>query len=152
VSTSIVDLWLAGTLPIHSALYRADGTAITVRFDPSVPGGLSLLEPFSVEAAMQVDPDYVSRIDIIVQQELRGGAGYLVCGEGSYGSDGFFGRLDAAKRPIWVVFLENCNPFVSVAVESTLARFTSSSDVLIVVDLEAPGLASQCSCLYREAE
>jgi hypothetical protein len=139
VPTSIVDLWLAGTLPIHSALYRADGTAITVRFEPSAPGGLSLLEPFPFEAAMRADPDYVSQIDITVQQELPDGTGYLVCGEGSYGSDGFFGRLGATKSLIWVVYLENCNPFVSVAVESTLAIFTSSSDVVITVDLEAPG-------------
>jgi hypothetical protein len=138
MSTSIVDLWLTGTLPIRSALYRADGAAITVRFEPSAPGGLLLLEPFSFEAAMRADPDCVSRIDITVQQELPGGAGYLVCGEGSYGSDGFFGRLDAAKRLVWVVFLEKCNPFVSATVESTLAIFTSSSGVAIVVDLEAP--------------
>jgi hypothetical protein len=143
VPKSIVDLWLAETLPIRSALYRADGTSIAVRFQPSVPGGLSLLEPFSLEAAMRVDPDYVTQIDTTVQQELSGDAGYLVCGYGSYGSEGFFGRLDSDKRLIWVVYLENCNPFISVSVESTFATFKSSSGVTITVDLETPEFGVQ---------
>jgi len=87
---------------------------------------------------MQAEPDYVSHVDITVQQDLPGGTGYLVCGEGSYGSEGFFGRLDAVKRLIWVVYLENCNPFVSVSIKSARAIFASSSGVVITVNLEAP--------------
>lgn len=56
---------------------------------------------------------------------------------GSYGSDGFFGRLDANRSLVWVVFLENGNPFVDVAVESTSAIFESTSGLAVKVDLES---------------
>jgi hypothetical protein len=137
VSTSIVDLWRAGKLPIRAGLYRADGAAIVARYDPNSPGGLSLLDQFSLEAVMRADPDYVTHIDITVKHELACGGGCLVAGEGSYGSEGFFARIDAANMLIWVVYLEDSNPFVNVTVESTFATFTSSSGLVITIDLEA---------------
>ncbi|MFC7247448.1 hypothetical protein ACFQO7_33730 [Catellatospora aurea] len=138
MSNLIVDLWLAGTLPIRNALYRADGVSITARIDPGAPGGLTLGEPFSLETAMRADPEYVTSVDITAEHDLGAGGGYLVCGEGSYGSEGFFGRLDAGKGLVWVVYLENSNPFVNISAEPGSAVFTSTSGVVITVNLETP--------------
>jgi hypothetical protein len=135
--TSIVDLWAAGCLPIKSALYRADGAARSVRVDRGQPGRLKLLEVFSVEAFLAADPECVSHIDVTVERVLPDNSGYLFCGEGSYGSEGFFGRLDSGKRLVWVVYLENDNPFVGVFVESTFAIFTSTSGLAVGVDLQS---------------
>lgn len=135
---SITDLWLAGLLPIKSGLYRVGSVARAVRVDSRQPSGLEILEPFSLEAMLAADPEYVSRIDITLEFELRDGSGHLVCGEGSYGSEGFFGRLDTYKHLVWVVYLEDGNPFVDVITESTFAIFTSSSGLALRVDLESP--------------
>lgn len=62
----------------------------------------------------------------------------MCCGEGSYGSEGFFGRLDHHKNLLWVVYIEGSNPFVDVSVGGTAATFISSSGVSITVDLETP--------------
>lgn len=59
----------------------------------------------------------------------------MCCGEGSYGSEGFFGQLDEQKNLVWVVYLENSNFFVDVPVRKDTATFTSSAGTLIVVNL-----------------
>ena len=48
---------------------------------------------------------------------------------------GFFGRLDQHKNLVWVVYLENSNPFVDVSISNTSATFTSSASVSITVNL-----------------
>ncbi|WP_329105018.1 hypothetical protein OG792_31400 [Micromonospora sp. NBC_01699] len=133
---SIVDLWLSGCLPIKSGLYRADGVARAVRIGSGQPSDLELLDSFSLDAVLAADPEYVSRVDITLECELRDGSGYLVCGEGSYGSEGFFGQLDVDRRLVWVVYLEDSNPFIDVVVESTSAIFTSSAGLIVRVYLD----------------
>jgi hypothetical protein len=135
VPTPIVDLWSTGCLPIKSGLYRADGTARAARVDSRQSGSLELLESFSLEAVLARDPEYISHIDVTLERELCDGSGCLVCGEGSYGSEGFFGRLDEDGCLVWVVYLEDSNPFTNVMVESTLAVFTSTSGLAVRVDL-----------------
>jgi hypothetical protein len=80
----------------------------------------------------------VTSIDTTWQAPVPGGGGYLCCGEGSYGSEGFFCRLDQHKSLVWVVYLENSNPFVDASVSNTSATFTSSAGVAITVNLGAP--------------
>jgi len=135
--TAIANLWAAGCLPIKSALYRADGMARAVRIEPGHPGRLELLEIFSVESLLAADPEYVTHIDVTLERVLPDDSGYLICGEGSYGSEGFFGRLDSDKRLVWVVYLEDDNPFVDVVVESSFAIFTSNLGLAVGVDLQS---------------
>lgn len=133
--TLIERLWLAGSLPIQNGLYRADGSAYGVRADTSVEGGLKILGPFDLEEFLSRDPDMVTSIDITRERPIPRGTGYLCCGEGSYGSEGFFGQLDEQKNLVWVVYLENSNPFVDVSVRDDTATFTSSAGTLIAVNL-----------------
>jgi hypothetical protein len=141
MTSSIERLWLADNLPIRDGLYRADGVAYGVQVDASVEGGLRILAPFILEEVLSRDPEWVTSIITTLEKRLPHGDGYLCCGEGSYGSEGFFGRLDQHKTLMWVVYLENSNPFVNVSVSDTRATFISSSDVSITVDLEASEFA-----------
>ena len=135
--TSLIErLWLADNLPIRDGFYRRDGMACAVEVDVSIEGGLRVLVPFSVEEFIECHPDMVTSIDITQERPLPDGTGYLCCGEGSYGSEGFFGRLDLHKNLVWVVYLENSNPFVGVFISNADAVFTSSSGVMITTKLE----------------
>lgn len=138
VSSLIERLWLADNLPIQDGLYRADGTAYGVEVDASAPGGLKILAPISLEEFLSLDPDMVTSIDITVKKPLPRDAGYVFSGEGSYGSEGFFGRLDQDNNLAWVVYLEYSNPFIEATINGVHVTFTSSSNVSITVDLESP--------------
>jgi len=135
--TSLIErLWLADNLPIQDGLYRADGAAYSVQVDASVDGCLKILAPFSLEEFLSRHPGMVTSIDTTLEKPLPGGIGYVCCGEGSYGSEGFFGRLDPHRDLVWVVYLGNSDPFVDASISSTSATFTSSAGVSIAVDLE----------------
>src|SRR5690242_20310035 len=131
----INNLWPAGTLPAWDGLYRADGSARAVQVDPSVPGGLVLLGALDLNALLQAEPEWVTSFDITVERELPDGSGYLCCGEGSHGSDGFFARLDTGKNLVWAAYLENSNPFVEMLVRGPSATVTSISGRSITVNL-----------------
>ena len=131
-------LWLADSLPVQDGLYRADGAAYDVQVDASAEGGLKILAPFSLEKFLARHPDMVTSIDVTLEKPLPPGVGYLCCGEGSYGSEGFFGRLDQHRNLVWVVYLEASNPFVGVSMSNTSATFMSSAGASITVDLRAP--------------
>ncbi|MEU7750303.1 hypothetical protein [Micromonospora sp. NPDC049171] len=135
---AITRLWLAERLPIRDGLYRSDGSARDVRVDEMVSGGLALLESFNLEAFLEPDPEETTSIMVTGERELPDRAGYLCCGEGSYGSEGFFARLDQSRELMWVVYLENANPFVQINVAGTQAGFLSSSGVSVTVDLTGP--------------
>jgi hypothetical protein len=134
----VATLWSQGLLPIHDGLYEAAGPARTVRIDPTAPGGLVLMELFDVDELLRADPDYVTSIDITTRLDLPAGAGRLCCGEGSYGSEGFFARTDANGQLVWVVYLERSNPFTEVNVDDRRALFTSTSGVRIAVAITTP--------------
>lgn len=134
--TSLIErLWLANNLPIKDGLYRADGAAYGVQVDASVEGGLRVLASFSLEEFLSQDPEWITWIDTTLEEQLPHGVGYLCCGEGSYGSEGFFGRLDQHKNLVWVVYIENSNPFVHISIGNSTATFISSEGVSITVDL-----------------
>jgi hypothetical protein len=142
--TSLIErLWLADNLPIQDGLYRADGAAYGVQVDVSVEGGIKVLASFSLEEFLSRHPDMVTSIDTTLERPLPHGVGYLCCGEGSYGSEGFFGRLDQHRTLVWVVYLENSNPFVDASITNTSATFMSSAGVSITVDLGTPEFGSE---------
>lgn len=86
---------------------------------------------------MSGDPDRVTSIDVTLEKPVRDDLGHVFCGEGSYGSEGFFGLADRHRHIVWVVYLEGSNPFVGAAVSDTSAVFTTSSWVSVTVNLEA---------------
>lgn len=139
MTSLITKLWQSEELPAWNALYRSDGPARAARIDASAPGGLSLLELFDVEVHLkEEDPEWLTSIDVTHEKEIPDGSGYLCCGETSYGSEGFFGRLDRDKNLIWVVLLDNANPFTDIVTDGVRATFTSTSGVSITVDLRRP--------------
>lgn len=142
MTTLIERLWQAENLPIQDGLYFADGSAYGVRLDSSVKGGLKILDPISVEDFMARDPDMVTSIDVTLRKPLPNNLGYVFCGEGSYGSEGFFGRLDQDANLVWVVYLEYSNPFIDASIKNAEVTFSSSSDVSVSVNLESPEFCS----------
>ena len=145
VTSLIEGLWLAENLPIQDGLYRADGAVYGVQLDASIEGGLKILAPFSLEEFLSCHPDMVTSIDTTLEIPLPHSLGYVCCGEGSYGSEGFFGRLDQHRKLMWVVYLENSNPFVTASISDISATFTSSSGVSITVNLGNPELGTRAS-------
>ncbi|SCG37568.1 hypothetical protein [Micromonospora zamorensis] len=138
MNSTIARLWLADNLPIRDGLYRADGLTRAVRAGPSTPGGLALLEPFDLEAWLLANPEWHTTIITTIELPLPDGSGYLCCGEGSYGSEGFFARLDQLNMLVWVVYLEDSNPFVDAAIHGPHATVRSSSRLSVTVDLTSP--------------
>lgn len=130
-------LWLADNLPIQDGLYRADGAAYGVQVDASAKGGLKVLAQFRLEEFLSLHPDMVTSIDVTLERPLPDGTGYLFCGEGAYGSEGFFGLLDQHRKLAWVVYLEDSNPFVDAMVDDAGVTFLSTSGVSITVNLQA---------------
>lgn len=104
----------------------------------AAPGGLEILGTFDLDFMLSSDPDWVTSIEITREAELEGGTGRLVAGEGSYGSEGFFGRLDGSNKLEWVIYLEESNPFVDIGISGRSATFYSSSEKAITVDIDNP--------------
>lgn len=104
-ASTFVRLWEAEQCPIRDGLYLADGSAWAVQADRAAPGGLTVLEPFDLDALLAEDPDWVTCIAISKTVGLAGTEDLLFCGEGSWGSETLFGRITAAGRPVWVVYL-----------------------------------------------
>lgn len=135
VTTTLAQLWEREELPIRDALYLADGRSFAVALDEQAPGGLTVGDPFDLDALLAQDPEWVTSIVVSKQVEVETGGGYVCCGEGSWGSEGIFARLSPDGTPTWVVYLERSNPFIDVEIRNQLARFSSSSGVQVSVSL-----------------
>jgi hypothetical protein len=135
---SLSQLWTNLRVPIEDALYLVDGSAYDVVPDPEAPGGFEIGERFDVAEVLRDDEDWMTDIDPMREIELPAGAGYLVSGEGSHGSEGFIGRLDSAKKPRWLLFLADDNPFMDIKVHGDLATFTSTSGTTLTLDIDHP--------------
>jgi hypothetical protein len=139
--STITSLWAEETLPIRDGLYAASGESYSLRLNPAVPCGAEITGTFDLDAFLESDPDWLTTIDITGKTALpndSGSLGSLVYGEGSHGSEGFFGRLDKDQNLAWVLYLEESNPFVKVTVNGQTATFTSSSDIAISVNIDHP--------------
>lgn len=135
MTRTITRLWHAGNLPIRDGLYRADGATRAVRADTSARGGLALLDPFNLDAWLLANPEWCTCIDTTAELSLPNGSGYLCCGEGSYGSEGFFARISPDRTLAWVVYLEHSNPFFDAAIDGSNATVRSTSGLSITVSL-----------------
>ncbi|GAA2411048.1 hypothetical protein GCM10010420_44880 [Streptomyces glaucosporus] len=136
-TSAISRLWSEGRLPVRDGAYDATGRAWDVVVDPAAPGGLLIADEFSLDAFLDARPDWVTAVDPTVEEQVGRGGGFLCCGEGSYGSEGFIARLDPRRKLLWAVYLEDSDPFVSIDLRNDTARFRSSSGVTVTVDAGA---------------
>ncbi|MFF9023778.1 hypothetical protein [Streptomyces eurythermus] len=129
-------LWQEYELPAVDGLYFADGRAYEVSVSRT-SRVLRVNEALDVEQLLTEEPELVARVDGLSTHELAGGD-MLWAGEGSYGSDGFFGRVRSDRSLVWAVFLEEADPFRAIEVSGREATFTSTSGVVITVDIDDP--------------
>ncbi|UJW33494.1 hypothetical protein L3Q67_06900 [Saccharothrix sp. AJ9571] len=134
----LAELWGKEQVPIEDALFLADGTAYDLVLDRDAAGGLVVGDRFELAELLAEDPDWLASIHPLREVALPGEDGWLTSGEGSQGADGFFARLDVARTPRWVAFLTEGNPFTEIAVDGRKAEFTSTSGVVVTVDIDHP--------------
>jgi hypothetical protein len=96
--------------------------------------------PFDLEGFLAEDSEWLTSADPHPRgfAELPDGAGYVCCGDGAHGSEGFFARLDKDKNLVWLVSLLDSNPFEKAEVHGTLATFTNNLGNSVVIDLTDP--------------
>ncbi|GAB3119574.1 hypothetical protein GCM10027160_33870 [Streptomyces calidiresistens] len=136
----MVGMWREGRLFIRDALHSVStGTSFAVAVDPGAPGGLRFGDTFDLDAEAVADPERFTSIDVTGSHPLPDG-GALRWGEGSHGSEGFAARVASDGDPVWILHLEESNPFVRVFVTGDEATFESSSGVRVTPGIDAPGL------------
>ncbi|WP_143657933.1 hypothetical protein [Embleya scabrispora] len=133
--SAIVELWKRQSLPIYDGLYYANGRSYDLAQDPSSPSGVTMGQAFDLDSLLRTAPDRVTSIDVTRVEQISEAEGYLCCGEGSYGSEGFFAKTDSAKQLLWVVYLENSNPFHEIEIREGMAIFRSTSGTCITAPI-----------------
>ncbi|TDC76160.1 hypothetical protein [Streptomyces hainanensis] len=137
--SAIATLWARESLPIKDGLYLASGESVAAELAPGSARGAVFLDPFDLDALLRADPEWVTEIDVAGTLRLEDG-GMLCCGQGSYGSEGFFARIGEDGAPRWGVYFEESNPFHEIAYSAGHATFGSTSGVRITVDIRNPRL------------
>jgi hypothetical protein len=125
--TRIQDLWRDSRLPIEDGVYFADGRSYAVEI---VGSALRTLDEIDLAT------EWLTAIDITRHSPAP--TGFVCAGEGSHGSEGFFARLDADKRLVWVCYLSESNPFRELTVIGHELTAVSTSGLTITVDLNDP--------------
>ncbi|MET7300224.1 hypothetical protein [Embleya sp. NPDC005575] len=137
--SEVTRLWAQYEIPVWDAVYYADGHAFDLDQDSSAPAGLRISEMFDVVEALDEEPEETTAFGTFQVADLDAGQGYLCCGECSYhGSAGWFARLDAARRLVWVVHLGLSNPFNEIEVKGNKATFRSTNGHAVAVDIRSP--------------
>lgn len=80
-------------------------------------------------------------IDLCHEAELDDGSGYMCCGDGALGADGFFARLDRDRNILWVVFMTGSNPFERIALDGSVVHVVNNLGNSVTVDLTRPEFA-----------
>jgi hypothetical protein len=130
-------LWEQQKLPIKDGLYMVSGESVAVELDSSTASGIIFESHFDLDAMLRDDPECVTTLDVAREIDLKGN-GRLCCGEGSYGSEGFFARTGSDGGLMWAMYFEGSNPFVSISQRAGRATFLSTSGVKITVDVDDP--------------
>jgi hypothetical protein len=135
--STITTLWAERELLVQDGLYFGTGEAVRAELAPGSDTGLRLTEPFDPAAELRADPENVTSVDISAFETLPDG-GRLVCGDGSWGAEGFFGRLTADDEVRWLMYFEDSNPFAEITRYGSIATFWSTSAVTITVNIDDP--------------
>lgn len=138
MTKTLEELWHSGQLPIRDGLYTPSGVVHLLRMNDTTPGGIEIVDTSDIDSILSADPDWLTSVDVTREAEIEGGAGRLLAGEGSHGSEGFFARVDEKNDPMWIVYLEESNPFVDISLDGSKATFHSSSGISVTVDINYP--------------
>lgn len=133
----ILKLWDEAKLLIRDGIYFADGRSFFVDVKHNGDMQIESIVSFDIESFFAADPEWVTSIDITKQAQLTDGS-YFCCGEGSYGSEGFFAYLDDNKKLLWVIYFENLNPFNSFTIQQDKVIVESTSGVKLKLNLIDP--------------
>ncbi|MGW4810283.1 hypothetical protein ACWEPB_01400 [Kitasatospora cineracea] len=151
------ELWATGRMPLRDGLFRADGRSREAAVEGAGLEHFRLGGPIDLDGAGEAgtgdgpgepdepdgpdEPDEPGEpvpADIHVEAELPGGAGRVVGGGGSHGSEGFLARLGADGSVVWLMHLGRSNEFVRIAVDWPLATFTNNCGRSLALDLASP--------------
>lgn len=135
----VARLWRSREVPDRQAVYFPDGSALGLTVDPAADGGLRVGPPVDVQALLAEDPQFTTSADAVLARAETGSGRLVQAGECDFGSEGYFALLEPDGALVWVVLLENDNPFVAIEIGPGLARLRSSSDVEACVATDGPG-------------
>ena len=138
MTKTLAELWHSGQLPIRDGLYTHSGVVYLLQRNDTTPAGIEILDTSDIDSILSADPDWLTSVDVTREMEIEAAAGRLLAGEGSHGSEGFFARVDKNNNPLWVIYLEESNPFVDISSSENEATFHSSSGISITVDINHP--------------
>ena len=131
----ISKLWKEELLPIKEAVFFFDGRAKSCKITSFPTPKIEVGADFDFIDFYRNNNEEVTSIDIIKEVKLLNEC-YCCVGEGSYGSEGFIAYLDNDKNPIWILYSENSNPFVSVFEhEENTILVESTAGLKIQIDL-----------------
>ncbi len=134
----ISKLWKEELLPIKEAVFFFDGRAKSCKITSFPTPKIEVGADFDFIDFYRNNNEEVTSIDIIKEVKLLNEC-YCCVGEGSYGSEGFIAYLDNDKNPIWILYSENSNPFVSVFEhEENTILVESTAGLKIQIDLHNP--------------
>lgn len=133
----ILELWKHQKLPIKNGIYFRDEKSYIIKLKSSEDFHISGIYEFDLQTFYSSDPEWVTHIDITKEERLQQG-GYFCSGEGASGAEGFFARLNSERDLLWVVYLEESNPFCNFTFKSNIAIVESTSGLKIELDINDP--------------
>ena len=116
MNKTVKKVWEQGKCPIIDGVMLHDGTLLLLRLkdEPNgrhlVANGRSTIESFIAER-----PDELSSLCTLDTVKFLGDELVALCGEGSWGGDGFVALTNAISGElIWIFFSDASNPFVKL--------------------------------------
>ncbi|RZU52462.1 hypothetical protein EV385_4325 [Krasilnikovia cinnamomea] len=130
--------WQAGKAPALDGFYRVKGESRRVEYDGPDLSRFRLGTPLAADAL-----DKCHDMEIYVSEcvELPGGKGYVCCGSGPLGGDGFFARLNPDGMLKWIVAMVDSNPIDTVDLAGMTATFVNEHCNSLVIDFDNPDFA-----------
>ncbi|TLF81173.1 hypothetical protein [Nocardia cyriacigeorgica] len=138
MTNAVQRLWRQREVPIAEGVYTAEGRAWKVWLDPAADCGFTVGEPIDVDALLADSPGNTTSTDATFQTVEIPGEGYLCCGEGDLGAEGYVAKVDREGDLVWVVHFDDSNPFIALELDGDRAHCLSSSGVRITVGVQGP--------------
>ena len=143
MSDIVTRKWREGLCPLFDGVMRADGTAVscglrrTSRGVDFKPTGART----SVDDFLHSNPEAFSAVNVLCACESE--SMRVQGGEGSRGGDGFLAVTDTVGAAlVWILFSQDSNPFVEVALDGSDIVAVSTFDDLWRVPFANPERAT----------
>ena len=95
---------------------------------------LHYAEKLSLTQLLKDKDDLWNAFQINDQLELDGG--FILCGEGEMGNEGFIAKTDKNNMLIWMLFSSSSNPFVRIVQDHDLLYIQSSHQFYVVLNIK----------------